>query len=315
MQKRGKTAAGTQRWYCSICSQSAVRTRPDVTLHRRTQLFIYWLTSTDSLVQLATRNHLSIRTLQSWFEPLWQHPPTPRFISCRGVVLILDATWLAPRQLVCCLGRTTTQVVFWLFASSENYASWSQFCRSVEPPRVVVCDGQRGMLAAIRQYWPETQIQRCVIHVVRLARIRLTSSPKSQAGRDLSQIVSGLLSVRTRRQKRRWLRSYRRWEKKYDRLLAERSHGLRPGGKRTWWYTHKSLRAARSVIHNSLPHIFTYIGHPEVPRTTNHVEGGINARLKELIHRHRGLSLARKMVLTAWFLHAKQTEKPPRNCH
>lgn len=29
MQKRGRTAAGTQRWYCSSCESSAVGKRPD----------------------------------------------------------------------------------------------------------------------------------------------------------------------------------------------------------------------------------------------------------------------------------------------
>jgi len=35
-------------------------------------------------------------------------------------------------------------------------------------------------------------------------------------------------------------------------------------------------------------------------RTTNHIEGGINSRLKELVHRHRGLGDEQKQVFVAW---------------
>jgi hypothetical protein len=85
------------------------------------------------------------------------------------------------------------------------------------------------------------------------------------------------------------------------------------GRKRTWWYTHRNLRAARSLIRNALPHLFTFVRYPQIPRTTNHVEGGINSRLKELIHRHRGLSQDRKQVLVAQHLAQKNRQKPPRN--
>jgi len=79
------------------------------------------------------------------------------------------------------------------------------------------------------------------------------------------------------------------------------------------WYTHRKIRAARSLIRNALPHLFIFIDHPYVPRTTNHVEGGVNSRLKELVHRHRGLRDDRKQVLVAVHLARKRAKKPPRN--
>lgn len=66
-------------------------------------------------------------------------------------------------------------------------------------------------------------------------------------------------------------------------------------------------------IRNALPHLFTFIDYPHVPRTTNHVEGGVNSRLKELVHRHRGLPQDRKQMLVAEHLGRMKTKKPPRN--
>jgi hypothetical protein len=63
---------------------------------------------------------------------------------------------------------------------------------------------------------------------------------------------------------------------------------------------------------NALPHLFTFSGIIDVPRTTHHVEGGVNARLKELVLRHRTFSPEHKRVLAAYFLASKAFEKPTR---
>lgn len=202
----------------------------------------------------------------------------------------------------------------WLFAERETLANWMTFLKKLPAPDAAVIDGQKGLLAAIQCLWPLTKIQRCLVHIERLARIKLTRQPKTSAGKELSLLVKRLLGVRTKRQRRRWIGVYRRWERRHTDFLKERSYGEpRVGEKRTWWYTHRNIRAARSLIRNALPHLFTFIYHPHVPRTTNHVEGGVNSRLKELVHRHRGLSNDRKQALVAEHLARKKQQKPPRN--
>ena len=63
---------------------------------------------------------------------------------------------------------------------------------------VAVIDGQKGLLAAILCLWPQTKIQRCLVHIERLARIKLTRPPKTRAGKELLMLVRGLFGVRTR---------------------------------------------------------------------------------------------------------------------
>ena len=204
--------------------------------------------------------------------------------------------------------------ISWMFSERETLANWKIFLTSLPMPDAVVIDGQKGLLAAIQCLWPQAKIQRCMVHIERLARIKLTRQPKTNAGKELLKLVQRLFAVRTKKQRGRWLCVYRRWERRHAVFLKERSYGEpKVGKKRAWWYTHRNIRAARSLIRNALPHLFTFIDHPHVPRTTNHVEGGVNSRLKELVHRHRGLPQERKQVLVAEHLARKNEKKPPRN--
>ena len=61
-------------------------------------------------------------------------------------------------------------------------------------------------------------------------------------------------------------------------------------------YTHQQLRSALFGIKLALPHLFTCQDFPtqKIPNTTNHIDGGVNTKLKDLNRRHRGMSLPRR---------------------
>lgn len=305
MQRWGTTAAYSVRWRCPRCQTSTVRRRADVTHGARYHLFVSWLIGTKSLTEIARSRHVSRQSLTAWIQPFWRIRPAPPAPKEHAALLIVDGLYLTTRSHCVLIGKTPQTMVFWMFIERETYGSWFLFCRNVPAPSVVVCDGQRGMRAAFRDAWPYTRIQRCVVHVFQLATARLTRRPKTEAGQALRILAHKLLAVRTRRQKRRWVRAYRKWRERHGQFLKERTIGQQPGKKRTWWYTHKRIRSVRTLLDNALPELFTYIGHHEIPRTTNHVEGGINSRLSELLHRHRGLPSEKKEVLVATFLSRK----------
>jgi len=315
MQKRGRTAAGTQRWYCRSCALSAVRKRPDTKDRHHRMLFTRWLTGNRSLPEVAHDYGISRRTLIRWFAPLWGRIRQPLVLNLDPcAIYILDGVYLSGRENAALICRTMTAQLSWMFAVRESFASWLAFLKNLPAPDVVVIDGQKGLLAAILCLWPQAKIQRCLVHIERLARIKLTRQPKTRAGKELLTLVQGLFGVRTRRQRRRWLRAHRRWEHRHVAFLKERGYGeAKAGKKRLWWYTHRNIRAVRSLLRNALPHLFTFVRYPHVPRTTNHVEGGVNSRLKELVHRHRGLPQDRKQVLVAEHLARHREKKPPRN--
>jgi len=229
--------------------------------------------------------------------------------------VVLDGTSLVARQEVVLIARAIGNDgrIAWSFTPRETAAAWSLLLSQIPAPRFVVCDGQKGLLRAIKTYWPATIVQRCLVHVVRQSLAWITQRPQTIAGQHLRPLVGALFDIRTRRKKRKWLRRFRRWCRRWELFLNART--MHPIDRRRWWYTHKKLRRVRTLIERSLPHLFTFVRHPAVPRTSNHVEGGINAGLHELFHAHRGLSVGQKRILVAYFLLAKISKKTTRNVY
>ncbi len=309
MQRRGLTAAGTQRWFCPRCSVSVVRHRPDTRLRHLRRWWRDWLLGYLSLSKLAAQLAVTRRTLTAWFEPFWAEPlPRPCFLDVTDQVLIVDGIQLA-RAAAVLVGRTLRSVAGWVFTAGEATNDWLQFTQRVQGrPWAVVLDGRAGLLAAVLLTWPGVLIQRCHFHVLKRARQLLTKEPKLVAGQTIRQLLADLKFVRTRRQKRRWLRAFHRWGKRFDRFLAAKtvSAERHRTGRLRWRYTHPKLRGVRSLVRKVLPHLFTYVRHPAIPRTTNHVEGGLNSTFADLVRRHRGLPLIRKQRLAALFFESKQ---------
>ncbi|RAX20305.1 MULTISPECIES: transposase [unclassified Actinomyces] len=55
----------------------------------------------------------------------------------------------------------------------------------IAPPDLVTTDGAGGALKALRSLWPDTPIQRCLIHVRRDTVRDLTLHPKTTPGKAL----------------------------------------------------------------------------------------------------------------------------------
>lgn len=311
MQRYGKTAAGTQRWRCFDCAVSGVKTRPDTSLRHLLRHFIKWITGTREQSAIALELGISRMQLSRRFEWCWSFPaPSPPPVTEPDYVLILDGVYLSGRTNAALIARNLTHVRSLDFDERECFAAWNRFLETIPAPTIVVCDGQKGLLEAIKRHWPHTHIQRCLVHVERFVRSRISTRPKTAAGHALWRLTRSIWEVQTVRDAHEWIDRFYTWEQTYAAFLKERS--CSPGTRR-WWYTHRTLRAARSHLRNALPHLFTFTTLPGMPRTSNHVEGGTNARLKELIGRHRGLSPERKRILAAYFLSSKLEKKPTRN--
>ena len=217
--------------------------------------------------------------------------------------------------MVCLIAvdTATGKPVDWILAEKECFASWYTFFNQLAAKGIVpegtVSDAQKGLLKALSAVYPGIPHQRCLIHVHRQACIWLTKHPKTDAGADLLILTHLLIGVRTRTGAEDWVQSFQEWVDTYHPFLAERTHS----DAKRWWYTHRTLRAVRSLLANALPELYTFLNHTKIPRTSNHVEGGINARLRELLRCHRGLTAAQRGSFSCWFLSLKQTQKPTRN--
>lgn len=233
-------------------------------------------------------------------------------------VIVIDGIRIG--SLVCLIARTPTCVIAWHWAAYESSGTWSELFDQLPAPSFVVCDGQKGMLLALRRSWPTTTIQRCHFHVWQNVRTKLTLHPQTEAGQELLRLTRGLWQVYTPAHMTAWQQRFKQWEETYGDFIKQRTyHQAVIAGRRRWWYTHGRMRSAYYQLKKlqADQQLFTYVDNPaaNIPRNTNHMEGGINSQLRTKLKLHRGMSEEHQRRLVEWYLYGRtEGAKPPRNC-
>jgi len=304
MKRNGRTKAGSQRWRCPACGASATHSI-DVT-GRELERFLGWLLSKERQVDMPGRGR-SFRRLAERFWRVW---PVPEFVDEVHRVVFVDGIYLA-RDCVVLIARSREHTLSWHLAESESRRAYEELMSKVVPPEVVVCDGGSGFASAARSVWPQTRVQRCLYHVFCQVRRYTTSRPRLQAGRELYALALELLHVETLGQAEWWVERYLAWCEFWDDFLEERTRT-----ERGLEYTHERLRKARRSVSSVLGQqtMFTYLdpaltAEGPLPSTNNLIEGGTNARIREMLRNHRGMSLMRRIKATFWLCYM-DTERP-----
>lgn len=316
LQKWGKNKSGSQRFRCLKCGGCDTRKRVELTHLNHQKIYEDWLLSKFTLTDFGKKYDVDRRTLNRWFVPFRNQEIIPSNSAMPGEIFIIDGYFVEYAATVLIAQTTTNLVVGWLFTYAENFSTWHTFFQQIRSfPFSIVCDGQKGMLKAIRTRWPGVIIQRCQFHVIHQVNILLTKHPETVAAQDFKQIVGTISSVKTNTDFKQWLTTYVQWYQNNKIFLKQRTYQelLTPTGRPTWHYTHGRLHAAHSHLKNAFPNLFTYIRFPQIPNTTNRIEGGVNAQIQRHIDRHRGTTLFQRRQIIAALLKQKQSQKPTRN--
>lgn len=312
LKKRGKTAAGKQRWYCRQCALSLTKLRPDLRHGFVFESFLDWLLGKGSQAELG----LPGRTFRDQTAWCWQVSIPAVLTGEIHHAIIIDGLRVGGQ--VCLVARTTKYVIAWIWVERENAANWLELLRLLPAPNYVVCDGQKGMLKALAICWPNTIVQRCRFHVWLNVKSKLTLNPQSIAGRQLLDLSRQLLRVSSKRQARSWKAELKKWYRRHGDFIAERTTTDNPKpGQRAWRYTHERLRSAYRQLARQTDDLLrsSYRPHPELPRTTNHLEGGINSPIRHKLGLHRGMPKHHQKALVNWYLYSRtETQKAPRKC-
>jgi hypothetical protein len=309
MQKWGKHRNGKVRYRCPHCGANGTRLRPDITQKYHRQLYQKWLLSKLTLTDFAIKYGVTRRTLDRWFIPFRKEKILPKDHPIRSDIFIIDGYYVEYGAVVLIAQNPQNQVVGWHFTYRENTATWSEFLNKISTfPFAIVCDGQKGMLKAIQARYPGVIIQRCQFHVIHQVNTLLTKRPETDAAQKLKNIVNQITQVKTKEDLKVWLRLYKRWYHKYHDFLNEKTYQLQltPTGKQKWHYTHGRLHRAHFHLKQALPNLFQYLRYPQIPNTSNRIEGGINAQLQRQIDYHRGTKLFQRRQIIALLLKQKQ---------
>lgn len=312
LQRRSKTAAGKQRWQCTSCATSSTRPRPDLSRGFVIERFVSWLLS--KLAQ--SEREQASRTFRD--QTSWCWNVVPHYVLTGEIHHTIIVDGIRVGNSVCLIARTAHYVIAWVWVPYESSQYWVELFRLLPQPSYVVCDGQKGLLKALSICWPTVIIQRCRFHAWLNIKTKLTLHPESIAGKELLKLTRDLPRLRTKRQARCWKRRLKYWYRKHQEFVNERTikHDLKPR-ERSWRYTHERLRSAYRQLHNITDDLLrsSYRSNPELPSTTNHIEGGINSQIRTKLKLHRGMPSAHQMRLVDWYLYTRtEDQKPPRKC-
>lgn len=337
IKKNGLTEAGTQRWRCkdTTCGYSFSNTNEDAVLAKHFRIFHEWLLSPQSLTAVAQQHKRSRRTLTRWFEPLWL-VQVPSNIDPHRIYeqIFIDGTYFGHNCLL--VASSKDHVIAWHWCKRENSYNYNRlFDKIPNPPAVVTTDGHAGALKAIRDTWPHTKIQRCLIHVKRNIQQYVGLKPNLNSGRFLRWLSLELLKVDNRTKAAQWAAKLQEFEQVYGPWLNEKTYvkDIRREDiprkfrtNKTYFYTHYRHRSAWKLLtklekEETLFNFLTLTqdhGDGEEAKknnlasTTNSLEGGINAQVKNLARNHRGLSKEHQRTAIDWwcYLHTQCPDSP-----
>ncbi len=238
----------------------------------------------------------------------------------------LDGTYLAHGWcLLLAVDGASGHVIAFQWCDSEKTAAWKALLEQIPPPKVVVIDGGSGLALALRDCWPQTRVQRCLVHVQRNIRRYLTMRPRTLAGKELRALSLTLTRITTRDQAVAWQVQLHAWHQQHAGLINAKTYltqtGVRPMGvssKATWWWTHERLRKAYQLLARLSQQevLFTYLDEEfqglGISWTTNRIEGGANAGIKDLLRRHRGMTSPHQRRAVEWWCYQHSpTPTPP----
>jgi hypothetical protein len=323
VKRNGHTSAGRTRWRCTECGSSTTRDREDVSRRAEVTRFVGWLTSAHTQDDAGTGSARSFRRRHAW---CWNIEPV---IDITGEIydeVQLDGTYLSGGWcLLLAIDGTTGTVIAWQWCDTEKTAAWTALLTRIPPPRVVVTDGGSGLASALKVCWPQTLVQRCLVHVQRNVHPYLTARPRTHAGRSLRAISLALTRISTRDQAAPWEVRLHEWHQAYAEMINAKTYlrdaRTRPAWARanaTWWWTHDRLRKAYRLLERLTRQqvLFTYLLEDletlTISSTTNRIEGGRNAGIKDLLRRHRGMTTDHQRRATEWWCYLHSTKpKPP----
>jgi len=271
-------------------------------LENRFIWFKKWVLERQTYSTLSRDSGLSKDTLQRTFYHFLSQSPQVKIIKRSKVNLRLDATYFEKFCLLCYQDHLDGYTQLIRFSDGEHYSEIKEDLYNLIKLGVqiesITTDGHKSILKAIKKALPDALTQRCLVHIQRMCLLWLTRFPKHDASIELRSIALKLLQVKTKNDQLHWTQLFEEWYKRYKIFLQEKTYNQNTG---RYWYTHKMVRRSYYTIKRALPNMFHFITNPNVPSTTNGIEGFFS-HLKNHLDLHRGLTIKHRIDFIKWYI-------------
>lgn len=265
------------------------------------------------MVKEFNRDGVSAKTLRRYFHRFLDNPPLPQSPDKpKNIYLKVDAKYFG-RWGCLLLYKDGRDLIYWSFVRRENFPNYLHDLSQIQRlgyTIIGVTSDWHGAIVSVVDYLFKGVIphQRCLVHTQRRCETLLTKNPKTKAGIHLLQLVKDINQVRNHYEAKLWTNRFSYWERDYGYLTKERTYGWKENGRRTWWYTHKNLRAAFRTLKTTLDRLFLYLDYEDLEKDINGLESEFS-HLKQKLNMHRGLKRSRKVKAIFWFCHFKSLER------
>lgn len=323
MKKNGKNPSGSQRWYCPDCRYSTTTKHDRQTKAKQFRQFLAYVTDTLPL-------RLQGQSLTTWdrdhawcwsTRPIWQ---------VTGEVydqLFIDGTYI-PYGWCVLVAYTSGGVIAYQLCHKENKEAYRALLSRIPAPIMVVTDGNSGALAAIKECWTTTRIQRCLFHIQRNIRTITTIRPKTQQHKALYRLGLDLTKITTTDEAIAWQKKLAIFHELYDTWPEEKTYRdqVRPDQiptfarkNKKWWHTHKPTRTQVRSLDRYVKDgvLFAFLEKDlditsQLASTTNPLEGSVNSPLKAFLYAHRGWTQERMLTAIDYCLYHRSIDPQPR---
>jgi len=288
---------GRQRWLCCECVRTFGWQNP-LNKHLRNRIwFIRWIVEGYAIRQLSIQSGHSFSTIRRIIKHWLLHPPGNTRDLSAPRYLIFDGTKLEQhRGIFAVMNADGFSVLYGVPDISEGPSDLLPFCLSLTQrglyPKSATVDGNPHIIKILRFVWPEIIIQRCLVHIQRQGLSWCRINPKRTDAKQLRELFLQVTSIDTPINRDRFLTQVNEWEQKYGHRIAS---SLETG----WVFS--DLKRARSMLLSALPNMFHYLYDPNIPKSTNALEG-YYGRLKQKYYQHRGLVKQHRDAYFTWYL-------------
>ena len=295
--------AGKQRFNCKNCGIYFTRNDPDQRLENRFIWFRKWILERQTFKTLSRDSGLSKDTLQKTFYAFLKQFPEVKVLKRKNVHLRVDATYFKQFCMLSYQDNDDGYTQLIRFSDGEHFEEIKEDLDNLIKLGLqidsITTDGHKSILKAIKKSIPDVLVQRCLVQIQRMCLLWLTRFPKHPAGIELRRLVLLLLKIKTNNDRLYWTRELEQWYTIHKPYLQQKTFHQQSG---TYSYTHKLLRRSYSVIKRALPNMFHYLSNPQIPSTTNGIEGFFS-HLKNHLDLHRGLTVEHRINFIKWYVY------------
>jgi transposase-like protein len=292
-----------QRFKCKNCSVLFTQNDPKQRTSNRFIWFKKWILERQTFKTLSRDSKLSIDTLQRTFYEFLERSPLIKIAKKEVSHLRMDATYFEQFCLVCYQDNSDGYTQLIRFTDGEHYQEIKEDLDNIIKLGLrvesITTDGHKSILKAIKKALPDVKVQRCLVHIQRMCLIWLTRHPKHPSGQELRALVLQLLRIKTENDKLFWTKELERWHITHRTYLLEKTYNQNTG---RYWFTHKLVRRSYYTIKRALPNMFHYLTNPNIPATTNGIEGFFS-HLKNHLDLHRGLTVKHRIDFIKWYIY------------